>query len=169
MKYFALILVVALISCTKNQKATEAESSPAVVEEKKPFVPKVPCQTSCEEFDKTVCTKLFSEYEVCNGKKSESSCKGFLSAFAHSLPHTVKCTNTCSEGSFQSPIVHRCDEIDESGYPKITERASQLLAKLKHREARDLFLSKDFRSILDGHIAEEILPEIEKVRAARGK
>lgn len=61
-------------------------------------------------------------------------------------------------------ITQRCDEVDESGFPKVTERSAHLLSKLSSPDARKLFLSEEFHGILDGALAEDILPLIKKAQ-----
>ncbi|MCB9073282.1 MAG: hypothetical protein H6623_06640 [Bdellovibrionaceae bacterium] len=157
-KYVFFILCIALTSCTKKEetKTSVPETTPMGTSSN------VLCENKCGTYDQKVCDYLFKEYVRCNNKKTEYDCAGFVSAFSNALPKTVECTNTCDRTPFKMPISYSCDEIDKSGYPKITERASHLLSKLKFKMAVDLFLSDKFYAILDGALAEDMIPEIEK-------
>ena len=153
------------ISCTKKDEKPPviSKSEPVQVES----IGDTVCETKCGEFDQKICDGLFHEYDRCSSKKDESACSGFVASFSKALPRTVVCTNTCSKTPFKMPISYRCDEVDKSGYPKVTERSSHLLSKLKFEAAINLFLSDEFYGILDGALAEDIKPEIKEAKKRR--
>ncbi len=162
-KYLILIFCGTLLSCIKKEEpkiSNSFESSPKVVEPTSSDI----CKETCEAVDIKICNSLFQEYDKCKETKKESTCKEFISAFSIALPKTVKCTNTCSKVPFERSITYGCDEVDKSGYPKITERSAHLLTELKFKAAIDLLLSDEFYSILDGALSEDIYPLIEKAR-----
>lgn len=159
MKYILfLILGLIFVSCTKEdeQKPLAIETAPVL------SASNSLCESKCGTFDQKICDSLFKEYDRCYDKKNESACSGFVLAFSNALPKTVECTNTCSKTPFKMAITYSCDDIDKADYPKITERSSHLLSKLEFKSAVDLFLSDEFHGILDGALAEDLFPEIEK-------
>ena len=155
-KYLILALSLAVVSCTKK----EEPKAPNHIET---------CSETCDAVDQKICDSLIEEYDKCKDSKKESSCQEFVSAYSKALPQTVQCKNTCSEGPFNRSISSQCDNVDRSSYPKITERSAHLLAELKFKSAIDLLLSNEFNSILDGALAEDMHPKIEKIRTQNNK
>jgi hypothetical protein len=157
-----VLLIFTISACTqqtdKNAKVTKSEGTVKMTETTNV------CSNRCSTVDQTICTSLFESYDLCNNKKTKTACKSFISIFSKSLQKTVDCINTCSPEPFKMSITQNCDTLDTSDYPKITERSSHLLSKLKFKSAVDLFLSTDFYEILDGALAEDLKPEIEKLK-----
>lgn len=157
-KYLSLLMCVGLLSCVNKKEADPSisDKNSSVTSNKEQV-----CKTTCKEFDKNACYSLYQEYGKCNSTKKQIDCEEFVLAFSKALPKTIECTNTCSDTPFKMAISYGCDELNKS---MITESSAHLLSKLKFKSAQQLFLSNEFHSILDGALAEDILPEIEKIR-----
>jgi hypothetical protein len=59
------------------------------------------------------------------------------------------------------PAVWVCDEMSRGLYPTPMEKAAETLSKLKSKKGRRFFASPEFRSTLDGDIAEQYLSKSE--------
>ena len=160
----ALLLcgLIFLSSCDDPKKLTNTLEPTAATQQK------IKCEYKCDKLDRTLCENLFKGYKSCEKAETKSACTVFLSAFSKALPKTILCKNTCTGHQYTEysrAITHQCDEIDPNpDYPKITERASHLLARLKFKEAKELLLSDDFYAILDGALSQDIKPFIEKAK-----
>jgi len=145
-------------ACLENQESSSKNknTTPVLKAEKEQV-----CQDSCAAVDKAVCDHLYEELEKCSSSFKEANCKGFVSVFSKALSKTIDCKNTCNSDPYKISMTQACDELNKSYQ---TERAARVLSQLKFKSGRDLFLSEEFRSILDGALAEDILPEIEKTK-----
>lgn len=159
-KMLILTVYFVLIACTKTEEKPQITLK---ADQEKP-VGDLVCEDKCAPINQKVCDTLFQEYDKCSEKKTESACKEFVTAFSNVLPKNWECTNTCSKEPFLRSASYGCDKVDKAEYPKITERASYLLSELKFATAKDLLLSDKFSEILDGALAEDILPRIEKAK-----
>ena len=160
-KIISGLLFLTLISCNKGEVSNKSKSTMSVSTE----VVEGTCKTKCSEIHEQICDNLIKEYDICKNSNGNTQCNGFVSDFSEALKKTVVCTNTCSGKAFYNLLVRRCDSLDPKGYPKITERSSHLLSKLKFKKAKELFFSAHFSSILDGALAEDIRPKLQKAQA----
>lgn len=159
---FLTLIAISFISCTeKPETETAPPASPA---QQGVQNPNQPCETNCEPVYLELCQSLTQEEAKCRKTKTENDCKGFVLAFQKVLPKNLECSNTCDQKTFPMAITHGCDLLDKGDYPKITERSAYLLSELNYPMARSVFLSKEFYEILDGALAEGIIPKIEKLK-----
>jgi hypothetical protein len=160
-KYFAVLLLVVLASCVKDADKPAAETPNA-----RPLshAGKATCRNSCDKIDRKICDALSDALDLCNSKTNEANCNKFVDAFAKTLPKTVNCTSSCTDKPFMSAVVSVCETGEMHGKTFITERAAKTLAKLNYKKAKDLFQSDEFAAVLDGDLAEDIQPLIDKAK-----
>lgn len=153
---------ISLIACTEKSEPVQPTDTANTQQNVVP--PEQTCETNCEPVYLDLCESLTKEEARCRKTKSEKDCQGFVTAFQKVLPKNLECSNTCNEGTFPMAITHGCDILDKGDDPKITERSAYLLSELKFPAARKVFLSQEFYGILDGALAEGIMPKLEKLK-----
>ena len=124
------------------------------------------CHKYCEPVEPSICIDLIREQPKCAESKNAPSCKKFVSSFKLAL-RKIHCSNSCEKEPYTQAISYKCDVLDTRPTPKVTERSARLLSQLPFEEARALFISKEFEAILDGALAEAILPKVKQARAKK--
>lgn len=107
-----------------------------------------------------VCPKLKESFAKCEKNKKSKSCDEFVDAYAKLVPH-YDCKRSFDTGPV--PAIWVCDEMNRGSYPTLEEKAAKLLSELKSKKGRAFFGSPEFRSTLDGELAEEYMRKSEKV------
>jgi hypothetical protein len=110
---------------------------------------KCPAEVLCPKFRKLT--------ESC-AKKKAGACDAFVDAYAK-LASRYDCKR--SFDTEPVPAAWLCDEMSKGLYPTLMERAAETLSKLKTKKGRSFFASPEFRSTLDGDIAEQYLTKSE--------
>ena len=102
-----------------------------------------------------LCPDLERYYQACLSTNESNACKAFVKTFRKLTPE-YDCQRSIDHTptkDFTVPAIWLCEEIQGSGAH--VEKYINLLQKLKSDDARCFFASSDFRSVLDGYLAEE--------------
>lgn len=105
-----------------------------------------------------LCSKWKELAATCAKQRNGKACDAFVDAYAK-LAGRYDCKR--SFDTEPVPAVWLCDEMSRGLYPTPTEKAAETLSKLKTKKGRSFFASPEFRSTLDGDIAEQYLTKSE--------
>jgi len=92
-------------------------------------------------------------YQACKKNPDTEVCIKFVEIMKQLSP-TYDCSRSFDRG-YIVPAIWLCGENRRDDGASYTESYYELLSKLKLKEAREYFSSPLFRSVLDGHMAEE--------------
>ena len=96
-----------------------------------------------------LCPELDSHYQLCKNNPNSKACLKYIGIFKKLIP-TYDCQRSYDHTSTKDYIVPAfwlCDKEKLWDY-------IELLSKLDDQDAQEFFASSDFRSILDGELAE---------------
>jgi hypothetical protein len=147
----ALCLSGLIFACTPRSEKPVDTAAASVAPEQTVSVTPSPTQAPlCG--DHALCTTLRDSQKKCDETKSEADCSVFVQTFKQ-LAHKTDCKRSFDTSPV--PSVWICDEDkEETSYPKLFERSAGTLSDLKFRRAQEFYASEEFRSTLDGAVAE---------------
>lgn len=156
----SFLFAVQLVGCTKD-KSTPAEVKPSTssmfADEAATASPR-PAPKLCS--DHQHCAPLRESEKKCREGKKEADCKTFVEHF-EKLSVKTDCQRSFDDEPV--PSVWLCDhDAEEVEFPKLHERSAATLSKLKFKFAKKFYGSEEFRSTLDGAIAEDHRADSEK-------
>jgi hypothetical protein len=108
-----------------------------------------------------LCPDLENYYQACNKKPDTEICKKFIEAMKQLSP-VYDCQRPFDNG-YIVPAIWLCGEKRRESGASFDETYYELLSKLKLKEATEYFTSPLFRSVLDGHMAEEYYDKSERL------
>lgn len=148
-----LAAVLVFNSACTNPKDGEQNTSQVSKQKEKPFE-YCEAHSNCSDF---------RDYEAkCRTGQNEKDCREFVGLF-----EKLAVKNDCRRKFDKEPVpsVWICDEdVEETTFPKLFERSAKTLSKLKYPFARKFYGSKEFRSTLDGAVAEDHSEESMKIK-----
>ncbi len=109
-----------------------------------------------------LCPDLEKYYQACKKNPDTKPCVGFVELMKQLSP-TYDCSRSFDKG-YIVPAIWLCDQNKDIPFTHLnlrmdgepyTESYYKLLSELNVKEAREYFASPLFRSVLDGHPAEE--------------
>ncbi len=140
---FSILLFI--VNCTKSQVTKTSTSKYEQKMTKKKM-------SICKDHE--FCQPLREFEAKCREEKKEKDCKNFV-LFFEKLAVITDCTRSFDKKHIV-PSIWLCDQDSvEASYPKLAERSANTLSQLKFSFAQKFYRSKEFRSILDGELAEQ--------------
>jgi hypothetical protein len=116
-----------------------------------------PGQFNVECPAKRLCPDLEKYYQSCSRTHESEACDSFVKTFRQLAPEydCQRPVDHTPTKDYTVPAVYLCKEVLAAGQgaPGIYEYI-KLLKKLRSNDARSFFASADFRSVLDGEVAE---------------
>jgi hypothetical protein len=107
-----------------------------------------------------LCPILERNFQACRQSNASTACDSFVSTFRELTPK-YDCQRSFDHtptADYTVPAVWVCEEILGTRSKRaIEEEYAGLLRKLKSNKAQNFFASAEFRSVLDGYLAEEFL------------
>ena len=142
------------IKITNEEMAQAARASKEAFENSSPEVQAAILKAANEKCpSKILCPEYKENLSKCEKNRKSKNCDDFIEIFKK-LSSKYDCQRSFDKNPV--PAIWLCDEATD-GYPKPHEKGIVLLAKLKTKNARKFFSSDEFRSTLDGELAEEYL------------
>ena len=122
------------------------------------------------EFNKTcpaqqLCPDLERYYQSCNKKPNTDICIKFINILKKLSPiyDCQRPFDKTENTNYIVPAIWLCGESRRDDGASYDESYYGLLSRLKLKEAKEYFASPLFRSVLDGHMAEEYYDRSERL------